>query len=122
MPVIVVVESDTLVRHIFRCLLEEVGYVVHDAARAADALRYCREGPADLAIVDTFLPKEEGLQLIHQLKVERPSLKIVALTGGFLHTHLRQRVLEEGVHGQLDKPFPPSQLTDLVRKLVGPPT
>lgn len=120
MPLIVVLESDVLVRHIFRCLLEEVGYVVRDAARAADALRLCRQGPVDLVIIDTFLPKDEGLRLIRQLKEERLSLKIIALTGGMLHTDLRQRVIADGVHGVLDKPFPPSQLTDLVRKLVGP--
>lgn len=120
MPSIVVVESDSLVRRIFRFLLEDVKYAVHETARAAEALRHCRQNTVDLAIVDTFLPKEEGLQLIRQLRADYPHLKIIALTGGILNADLRKQVEKAGIDGLLDKPFPPSELLRLVHELIGP--
>ena len=79
---ILVVEDDPD-QLIIRCmLLSHHGYETRRAGDAATAVRIATEDQPDVAIVDLRLPTEEiGTSLIRELKMLRPALTIIVLTG-----------------------------------------
>ncbi len=85
---ILVVEDDAALRDWWCGSLEEMGYLVQSAGSGIEALAIVRKSRSafDLAVIDLGLPPHpnaptEGLALLRLLVLERPSIKVVVLTG-----------------------------------------
>lgn len=85
---ILVVEDDAALRDWWCGSLEDMGYRVLSAGSAAEALTVSRQAQNsfDLAVLDLGLPPHPneptaGLELLRLLVLERPSIKVVVLTG-----------------------------------------
>jgi two-component system NtrC family sensor kinase len=78
---ILVVDDDPLVTDSFRLALEADGHLVQTAPTAGEALAAAERGDHDLAFVDLVLPDMDGLELLRQLLLRRPSLHAVVITG-----------------------------------------
>ena len=85
---ILLVEDDDSLRDWWTGSLEDNGYCVLSASSSARALAIARDNHAtiDLAVLDLGLPPRPndatiGLELLRLLILERPSFKIVVLTG-----------------------------------------
>ena len=63
-------------------LLTRSDYKVTVASSGIDGLRLYKEEPADLVIVDVFMPRTSGLDVIRRLKRDSPQAKIIAISGG----------------------------------------
>src|SRR3989442_1851329 len=79
---ILVMDDDGTLRGAIRVALEAAGYEVMEAADGQAGLRLQREQGADLVLVDIFMPKRDGLEVIRALRAERPQPAIVAMSGG----------------------------------------
>jgi DNA-binding NtrC family response regulator len=85
---ILVVEDDASLRDWLSGSLEDMGYSVLSAGSPVEALAIARQAQTsfDLAVLDLGLPPypnepTAGLELLRLLILERPSLKVVVLTG-----------------------------------------
>jgi two-component system cell cycle sensor histidine kinase/response regulator CckA len=81
---ILVVEDDKTLRHSMASCLKSSGYDVVTAAYGAEALRLIGDRPPDfdLVITDIVMPGGlNGLQLAAKLKLAKPSLKVIAISG-----------------------------------------
>ncbi len=67
-----------MLRHM---LLSIAGYTVLTAANAADAIGLFRCNPVDLVITDQLLLDTTGSELAAQMKLFKPKVPIVLLTG-----------------------------------------
>ncbi len=108
---ILLVEDDDLLREAFRLLLEEVGYEVHEAGTAAEALRtVATEHPA-LVLLDLGLPDRPGLDVARELRraPETRATPVFALTGR-VGANERRACLEAGCSLYLAKPVDPRML------------
>jgi CheY-like chemotaxis protein len=117
---ILLVEDDPLLRHAFRLLLEDAGYLVHEAGTAAQALdQAVKEKPA-LVLLDLGLPDRPGLEVARELssQPETAGIRIVALTGrvGPLE---REACLEAGCSHFFTKPIEPRELLRQLPELIG---
>ena len=120
---LLVVEDDAAVRMITRRVLENQGYKIHEAASAREALEQWEAHRQEISLVltDIVMPDQvSGRQLADRLRAERPSLKLVFMTGysadamgtdtdffertnsSFLQKPCSARVLLETVRGCLD--------------------
>jgi DNA-binding response OmpR family regulator len=79
---LLVIDDDPQVRAMMGQMLERAGHEVRVAADGDAGLRSLREAPADLAIVDVFMPTRDGLEVIAELRHERPALPVIAISGG----------------------------------------
>src|SRR5207244_12935868 len=79
---ILVIDDDALLRGAIRVALESAGYEVIEAADGDAGLRLHREQGADVAVVDLFMPKRDGLEVIRAMRAEAPGAKIIAMSGG----------------------------------------
>jgi len=63
-------------------VIEHQGYEVVQAQNGLEGYQRFTENPCDLVITDIFMPKQEGLETIIQLRGQFPDLKIIAISGG----------------------------------------
>jgi PAS domain S-box-containing protein len=81
---ILLVEDERSVRTLIRRLLEVEGYIVVTAESGEDALVVAgRESDIDLVLTDMVMPGMNGRELIEQLELSRPGLKVVYTSGHF---------------------------------------
>lgn len=111
--VAVVVEDDDGVRLLLDAILRTEGWgrvlgatweEVRDATGAADVL-----------LVDHQLPGTQGIDVVAEVRTDRPALKVVMLTGD---RSIRDRAEHLGVDGFLLKPFDVPELIDILRDVT----
>jgi two-component system, cell cycle sensor histidine kinase and response regulator CckA len=116
---ILLVEDEPAVRAIGRDLLEYNGYKVLDAENGAAAVDVAAgyAGPIHLLLTDVVMPKMGGREIAERLRVERPGIKILFISGFTDDTVVRHGVLEAGV-AFLQKPFTLEVLSRKVREVL----
>lgn len=82
MKTILVVDDAPMIRELIKSVLEVEGYKVIEASDGEEALQKFRENHVDLSIVDIFLPKKGGLQVMGELIKSDQSHKFIAISGG----------------------------------------
>jgi len=95
------------------------GYDVRTASHGDAAPRE----PADLVIIDVYMPRHVAVERLHAVRAGHPGVPIVAISGQF-----RAGVRCEGpaaralgVDRVIAKPFGCEALLEVVRSLIGPP-
>ena len=115
---ILLVEDEPLVRMITRALLEQYGYHVLEASNGVEALKIWEEQSSSIALLVTDLVMPAGVsgqQLAGRLRELHPGLKFIFTSGYSAEIAGRQPQLRSG-ENFLQKPFPPDQLLDLIRR------
>ncbi len=79
---ILVVDDDTDVRGVIRKVLAGDGHEVVEAPDGDAALTKYREKPADLVLIDIYMPRADGIETSIRLQHEFPGAKIVVVSGG----------------------------------------
>lgn len=79
---VLVVDDEPTVRHLLRFMLERGGHRVEEAGDGLEGVRLFRQQPFDLVVTDIFMPGQEGLETIRELRRDYPGVKIIAVTGG----------------------------------------
>ncbi|MBF0462893.1 MAG: response regulator [Magnetococcales bacterium] len=117
---ILIVDDDIAMRALLRAYLESDGHQVDEAANGKQAAMLYRENPSDIVITDIFMPEQDGLELIIELKLNFPEVKIIAISGGSqrMETQLGLRLTRFlGAVQQLEKPFTREHVLEAVRQL-----
>lgn len=115
------VDDDADLRSALTRALTHVGYQVRSAADGAEALRLQRDVPVDLVLTDVYMPGEDGLAEIRELRASWPDVKIVAMSGAVDRgdVDLLDVAQAFGADAGLAKPFELDALLALVRRLLG---
>src|SRR5262249_44040719 len=112
---VLVVDDEAQVRGLLRTILEPAGHHVLDAGDGAEALRVVRREGVDLVFCDLFMPGQDGLETIRDLRRDFPGLPVVAVSGGCdgrIDLLPVARLL--GAAQTLKKPFRPESVLDAV--------
>lgn len=78
---ILLIDDDNEYRNMIKMWLERAGHEVAEAIDGEEGLEKHRKNHYDLIISDLFMPKIDGVQAIHRMKIEFNSPKIIAMTG-----------------------------------------
>ena len=116
---ILLVEDEDAVRDITELMLSTAGYEVLSARDGPEALGVSRTHARsiDLLVTDLVMPHMSGRELSQVLTGERPSLKVLYVSGYTDDTISDHGVLAEGT-SFLGKPFAAGELTSKVRELL----
>jgi DNA-binding response OmpR family regulator len=116
---IVIYEDNDLMRALLEEWLSEAGYRVH-AAASHDV-----QGglPADLVIVNVYMPKHAGVQLVREIQVKHPETPLIAISGQFLAGLTDNGAIAQalGVQQVIAKPLTRIDLLGAVRAIIGTP-
>src|SRR5689334_23229675 len=78
---ILVAEDHQDTRDLLFLILKTEGYDVVLAADGEEALTAYRERPADVVLLDMFMPRKDGVTTVRELRAEFPAVTIVAMSG-----------------------------------------
>ena len=112
---ILVVDDDVSIRVLLRFFLEDERWTVLEASNGVDALDLIRSHPEiDVLITDVGMPGMSGWELATAVRVDRPALPIVFVSGFF------EQAIDPQFRGDafLEKPFTKGELKDLVESLL----
>ena len=82
MPGILLVEDDKELREMLKMSLLRSGFTVMEAENGKEAIGHFKPLLTDLVVTDLIMPEEDGLKVIIKLKELKPSIKIIAISGG----------------------------------------
>lgn len=116
-----VVEDSPQFSEFVQSCLSNAGYAVSATLSGKDAVKLCeRPGSFDAAIVDIFMPEQDGFETLRALRERDPELRVVAIASpdeaGPLDVLRYARVF--GANATLEKPFPCTRLLEVVADLV----
>jgi CheY-like chemotaxis protein len=117
---VLLVEDDPLVRAMAKRLLKQQGYRVLEATNGEEALRVIQEQAGEeihLLLTDVVMPQMGGKELADQLKILRPDIKVLYISGYTDNAIVHQGVLNPGTHF-LQKPFSIKTLSHKVRDVL----
>jgi len=116
---ILVVEDEEDLLDMARITLEDYGYKIIGATRPKDALLYCQthEGEIHLLLTDVIMPTMNGKELSERIRLMRPGIKTLFMSGHTSDTLVPQGILDDSIELLL-KPFTPRELAKRIRALL----
>ncbi len=118
---IIVIDDDAAVRGAIRRTLEPLGHAVLEADDGAVGLALLADRGADLVITDIFMPGQDGIVTVRQIRKQYPGVRIIAISGGDTsgRMDLRQDAKLLGAAATLAKPFEREDLVQAVEAVLG---
>jgi two-component system chemotaxis response regulator CheY len=117
---ILTVDDSASMRQMVNFTLTAAGYDVTEAVDGMDALGKLNGEPVSMIIADINMPKMDGIELIRKVRMNAKYkfIPILILTTES-QSDLKQQGKSAGATGWIVKPFTPSQLVSVVRKVLG---
>jgi two-component system, cell cycle response regulator DivK len=116
---ILVVEDNERNLKLLRDVLEYAGYDVRVARTAEDGITVALNEPPDLVLMDLQLPGVDGMEALRRLR-ESPrtmDIPVVAVTAQAMKQD-RERALDAGFDGYVEKPISVRAFPDQVRRFL----
>jgi PAS domain S-box-containing protein len=116
---ILIAEDDTAVRSLTRQLLNEFGYYVIEAVDGEDAVHKFKDNQdrITLLLLDVILPKKNGKEAYEDMKVMRPDIKAIFISGYARDLMQDNGVIDKGPEF-LQKPVSPKELLKKIRAVL----
>lgn len=120
MPGILVVEDDVELREMLKVSLLRRDFSVFEASNGKEAIMQFKPSLTDIVITDIIMPEEDGLKAIMKIKELKPSVKIIAISGGGKagpgnYLNLAKAL---GANAIFSKPFPINDLISKIEELL----
>lgn len=119
--VVLVVDDEEDMREVIADSLEDSPLEIITAESAEAGAEAVENLVIDIAIIDVFMPGKGGLWLIGELKRQNPEAEIIVISGGWQGMEAGKTLKAAEATGPvhtLNKPFMPTELSDLVMGLI----
>jgi len=117
---VVIADDHTILREGLRQLLGVASdmQVVGEAADGFEVVARVRALEFDVLLLDMSMPGKSGIELIKQVKAEKPKLRVLVLS---MHeeTQYAVRAIKAGASGYVTKDSAGTQLVTAIRKVAG---
>lgn len=107
---ILVVDDDDAIRQVLTRYLKRRGYIVDTAADGQEALAAVRESDPDIMLLDIYLPKMSGLDVLSAIRDDGLHTRTIALSG-FPDEQMVRDSRDLGAVAFVPKPFDFPELT-----------
>jgi len=120
---ILIVDDSVLTRTAIKRILGMIEFPVGQILEAPDglvALKILDSQPVDLVLADLNMPQMSGIELIHQMRLQKnhSEVPVVMVTTESSPTRIKE-LLSEGVRDYLHKPFTPEEFRSVISRHLG---
>ena len=117
MKKILVVDDDRTTRHVLQSVLNSAGYATSVAQDGVEALATLRAEQFDLLLLDVWMPRMSGLDLLAKLRSKKTRPRVVVMTSDDAPETLMKAVREQAFT-YLHKPIQTPALLETVRDVL----
>jgi UDP-3-O-[3-hydroxymyristoyl] N-acetylglucosamine deacetylase len=115
---ILVVDDEERIRESIREILTDEGYRVIEASDGSRALALIAKERPRLVLLDIWMPKVDGIELLKEIKKQAPQVNVVMVSGhGNIHTAVAATKL--GAFDFIEKPLSLDGLLLTIRRALG---
>jgi CheY-like chemotaxis protein len=117
---ILVVDDDRITRHVLSKVLTSGGYDVTVASDGVEALETLKKKRFDLILLDVWMPRMSGLEMLAQLRARKTRPRVVVMTTDDTPETMLRAVRDQAIK-YVSKPMEPGALLDTVRETIDAP-
>jgi CheY-like chemotaxis protein/anti-sigma regulatory factor (Ser/Thr protein kinase) len=117
MSKILVVDDDTATRHVLKSVLSNAGYPTSVAKDGVEALKMLGRHQFDLLLLDVWMPRMNGLDLLAKLRASDVRPRVIVMTSDDAPETLLKAVREQAFK-YVHKPVEAPQLLETVRAVL----
>ena len=117
-PQVLIMEDEPSVGKGLQMVLTESGYSVDLATTGQGALDTFNKKDFDLLVADLRLPDVDGMEVIRQVKHDRPNTEVVVITG-YSTVPSAVEAMKLGACDYLSKPFSDDEFRSAVKGALG---
>ena len=101
-------------------ILEKGGFHILKAETGEEGVEMTLKELPDFVILDIQLPGIDGYEVLHRIRKSEVdgSIPIIAVTS-YAMSGDRERLLEAGCNGYIEKPIDPGKFIDQIREAIG---
>ena len=121
MSKILVVDDDRTTRHVLRRVLTAAGFTTTVAKDGVEALKLLRTRKFDLLLLDVWMPRMNGLDLLAELRNRKTRPRVVVMTSDDAPETLLKAVREQA-YQYVHKPVAPPALLHTIRDVLKAPS
>ena len=116
MALAVVIDDDAQVRCLIAMMLKRAGYEVAQAKDGGEGIELCTALDPEVIVTDIFMPRQDGIDVLREVKARAKQPRVVAISGGSPRLQLDFLNVAEkmGADAVVQKPFTPAQLLQAV--------
>lgn len=117
---IIVIDDQEPIRRVVRRALEKEGHDVLDASDGELGIQLLERATADVVITDIFMPGQDGILTLRQIRKRFPAVKVIVMSGGDSTgmMDLRRDAELLGAVKSLPKPFNARDIVDVVQAVL----
>ncbi len=115
-PTVLIVDDEDYVADLIATVLQLEGLTVYTAYNGREGLRYARQHPISLLIIDIMMPYISGVELVQQIRQLYPDQPIPAIliSAGARPDHMLPQMQF------MPKPFDLDELLELIEAFLSP--
>ena len=114
---VLVIDDEAGIRDVLREILSDEGYQVYTAEDGIEGLRTVERERVDLAILDVWLPNMGGIDVLQQLKEQKPDLEVIVISGHG-NIDLAVKAVKLGAFDFLEKPLSLDRVTTITKNAL----
>jgi len=120
---VLVIDDDDDIRQMLCQLLSALGYKVSEASNGPLGLKLYQAEPANVVLLDMFMPGEHGLEALRDLLRHDPNARVIAMTGGGQNVGMQilKPAMHMGARKRLQKPFTLAELQSAIEETIHMP-
>jgi nitrogen-specific signal transduction histidine kinase len=116
--IVLLAEDAPMIRRLAREVMARAGYTVIEAGDGDHASQLAARQPRiDVLLTDVVMPRLNGVELAEDLRVTRPNLRVLFMSGYTDHAIVRSGLLDDRATF-LQKPFTPEELLRKLRSVI----
>ena len=112
---ILIVDDDSDSSIIQQSITQKIGYYTQIAINGIDAIKFIKQDPPDIILLDIFMPQMDGYETIDYLQ-KNFNIPIIIVTAG--GNQIIKKIKEMGILFFVQKPIVPNKLQREISKCV----
>ncbi|MBZ8180361.1 response regulator [Oscillatoria salina] len=120
MSLILIIDDAAFTRRMLRKALSAEGYQVIEATNGAEGLEMAQTQNPDCILVDLLMPVMDGFSVLETIRDRNLTIPVIVVSAD-IQAGVRQRCLDLGASGFLNKPPKSAELHQTIKQILTSP-